>query len=98
MKQKKYLLDLCKIFKLSGFYYHFCMNLKNDIVTSDLFIKEINEILKESFILDINQELPTIDVLFIDTDIDENYQGELFYDEISQDISAKLSVDKLNKY
>ena len=68
------------------------------MVSRDLFIKEINEILKESFILDINQELPTIDVLFIDTDIDENYQGELFYDEISQDTSAKLSVDKLNNY
>ena len=54
---------------------------KKDIVTRDWFIKEINENLKESFILDINHELPTIDVLFIDTDIDENDQDELLYDE-----------------
>ena len=91
---KRYLLDLGKIFTPSEFYYHLCIIFtkypikpkKKDIKTRDLFIKEINETLKESFKLDINQELPPIDVRFIDTDIDENDQGELFYDEKSQDI------------
>ena len=65
------------------FYYP--INLKKGYNNPDLFIKEINETLKESFKLDINQELPTNDVCFIDMDIDENDQGELLYDEKSQD-------------
>ena len=102
---KKYLLDLGKIFTPSEFYYHLCIIFtkypikpkKKDIKTRDLFIKEINETLKESFKLDINQELPTIDVRFIDTDIDENDQGELFYDEKSQDtVDIIIKKIKLN--
>ena len=46
------------------------------MISRNLFIKELNETLKESFKLYINQEWSTIDVCFIDTDIDENDQGE----------------------
>ena len=102
---KRYLLDLGKIFTPSEFYYHLCIIFtkypikpkKKDVLTRDLLIKEINETLKESFKLDINQELPTIDVHFIDTDIDENDQGELFYDEKSQDtVDIIIKKIKLN--
>ena len=91
-------MDLGKIFTKSEFYLSLIFTKypikpkKNDIIIRDLFFKEINETLKESFKLDTNQELPTIDVYFIDTDIDENDQGELFYDEKSQDF-----IDIINK-
>ena len=102
---KRYLLDLGKIFTPSEFYHHLCIIFtkypikpkKKDALTRDLLIKEINETLKESFKLDINQELPPIDVRFIDTDIDENDQGELFYDEKSQDtVDIIIKKIKLN--
>ena len=102
---KRYLLDLGKIFTPSEFYHHLCIIFtkypikpkKKDVLTRDLLINEINETLKESFKLDINQELPPIDVRFIDTDIDENDQGELFYDEKSQDtVDIIIKKIKLN--
>ena len=102
---QKYLFDLGKIFTPSEFYFHLCVIFtkypihpkKKDRETRDLFIKEINETLKESFKLKINQELPEIDVRFIDTDIDENEEGELLYDEKSQNtVDIIIQKIKLN--
>ena len=88
-----YLNNLGKIFTSSEFYFHLCVIFtkypikpkKKDIKTRDLFVDEINEVLKNSFKIDKEQILPRIDVHFIDTEIDENDEGDLIYEEKLQD-------------
>ena len=100
-----YLNNLGKIFTSSEFYFHLCVIFtkypikpkKKDIKTRDLFVDEINEVLKDSFKIDKEQILPRIDVHFIDTEIDENDEGDLIYEEKFQDtIDIIIKKIKLN--
>ena len=100
-----YLNNLGKIFTSSEFYFHLCVIFtkypikpkKKDIKTRDLFVDEINEVLKNSFKIDKEQILPSIDVHFIDTEIDENDEGDLIYEEKFQDtIDIIIKKIKLN--
>ncbi len=100
-----YLNNLGKIFTSSEFYFHLCVIFtkypikpkKKDIKTRDLFVDEINEVLKNSFKIDKEQILPRIDVHFIDTEIDENDEGDLIYEEKFQDtIDIIIKKIKLN--
>ena len=58
---------------------------KKDIKKRDLFTKEINIILKNSFNIEKNKELPDVFAYFIDTDTDENDDGDIFFLQKSQD-------------
>ena len=100
-----YLNNLGKIFTSSEFYFHLCVIFtkypvkpkKKEIKTRDLFVDEINEVLKNSFKIDKEQILPSIDVHFIDTEIDENDEGDLIYEEKFQDtIDIIIKKIKLN--
>ena len=103
---KEYLNSLTRLFTPKEFYCHLSVVFTNypenpksiQKKTRDIFINEINIILKQLFNLNENEVLPTVDVFFVDTDNkDEN--GNLRFIEKFQDTidilieSLKLKAD-----
>ena len=102
---KKYIEILGKIFTPKEFYTHLCIFFTHlpDKITKKVKEKkseakeEINEILKEIFDIKENDKLPKIRVYFINTEIDEDDDGNKSFDEKSQKtIDAMLEQMKLD--
>lgn len=102
---KNYLENLGKIFTPNEFYHHLCVIFtkfpvekpkKKDKETKDKFKKEINETLKMSFKLS-KEEIPDVGVYFIDTDIEEDDDGNKSFIQKSQDtVDAIINRIKIN--
>ena len=101
---RNYLKLLGKIFTPWEFYTHLCVFFtksplkpkKKELKMQETYIKEINEILKESFQVPKDLKVPDIKVFFIDTEYDEDEEK---YEEVFQDtVDIMLKFMKLNVY
>ena len=103
---RKYINSFGKLFTPREFLTHLCIFFtdfpikptKKEETKRDNYIEEIQKILKETFNIKEDEEIPKINVYFIDTEIEEREEDYKEENQNKIDIMLKFMINDIKRY
>jgi len=103
---REYIYTFGKLFTPREFLTHLCIFFtkfpmkptKKEETKRDKFIEDINKVLKKTFNIKEDEEIPRIDVFFIDTEIEEREEAYKKENQNKIDIMLKLMINNIERY
>ena len=103
---RKYINSFWKLFTPREFLTHLCIFFtdfpikptKKEETKRDNYIEEIQKILKETFNIKGDEEIPKINVYFIDTEIEEREEDYKEENQNKIDIMLKFMINDIKRY
>jgi len=103
---REYINTFGKLFTPREFLTHLCIFFtqfpmkptKKEETKRDNFIEEIKKVLKKTFNIKEDEEIPSIDVFFIDTEIEEREEAYKEENQKTIDFMLKLMINNIKRY